>query len=132
MIFVPFPDNDITDEEKKLYIREIQELLRSMEIARNGYSDIPVDGIFGQKTDEAVKAFQKAHGLAPTGVVDRVTFYRIRAAPNTGIYGGHCRSREHPANRLGVCADGRYQSADLERDHRHVQRFADGFGMKVK
>ncbi len=77
MIFVPFPDNDITDEEKKLYIREIQELLRSMEIARNGYSDIPVDGIFGQKTDEAVKAFQKAHGLAPTGVVDRVTFYRI-------------------------------------------------------
>lgn len=77
MIFVSFPDNDITDEEKKLYIREIQELLRSLEIARNGYSDIPVDGVFGRKTDEAVMAFQKAHGLAPTGVVDRVTFYRI-------------------------------------------------------
>lgn len=77
MIFVPFPDNDITDEERKLYIREIQELLRSLEIAKNGYSDVPIDGIFGPKTGDAVMAFQRAHGLAPTGVADRVTFYRI-------------------------------------------------------
>jgi peptidoglycan hydrolase-like protein with peptidoglycan-binding domain len=77
MIFVPFPDNDITDEEKKLYIREIQEILRSLEIAQNGCSDVPIDGIFGPKTGEAVMAFQRAHGLAPTGVVDRVTFYRL-------------------------------------------------------
>lgn len=77
MIFTPFPDNDITDKEKSLYITELQELLRSIETTENGYSDIPIDGIFGAATDSAVKAFQRAHGLAVTGIVDRVTFYRI-------------------------------------------------------
>jgi len=32
-----------------------------------------VDGVFGKKTEEAVKAFQKAKGLPVTGVVDAAT-----------------------------------------------------------
>ena len=35
-----------------------------------------VDGIFGQETEGAVRAFQTQYGLSPTGIVDRET-YRV-------------------------------------------------------
>jgi hypothetical protein len=38
---------------------------------------IPADGIFGPQTRAAVKAFQKAHGLLPTGKVDVKTWLKL-------------------------------------------------------
>lgn len=76
MIFKPFPDNDITQEEK-VYIAEIQEKLRALELAENGSSDVSVDGIYGPKTTEAVRRFQTRYGLAATGTVDRDTYYKL-------------------------------------------------------
>ncbi len=76
MIFKPFPDNDITQEDK-LYIAEIQEKLRALELAANGSSAVPVDGIYGPMTTEAVKRFQTRYGLPSTGVMDRDTYYRL-------------------------------------------------------
>lgn len=77
MIFIPFKDNDISGDEKKIYTEEIQELLRELEIAEKGASDISVDGIFGPVTAAAVGAFQKQYGLPITNTVDRATFYKI-------------------------------------------------------
>ncbi len=37
---------------------------------KNGYDAGPADGIIGQKTRDAVMAFQKEHGMNPTGKVD--------------------------------------------------------------
>jgi len=37
----------------------------------------PVDGIFGRMTEAAVRSFQKAAGLSPTGVADRQTLITI-------------------------------------------------------
>ncbi len=36
-----------------------------------------VDGVFGERTREAVRSFQRTYGLSESGVVDRVTWDRI-------------------------------------------------------
>ncbi len=58
-------------------VRQLQEQLNR--IARN-YPAIPritLDGIYGQRTLDAVKAFQRIFGLNPTGVADYPTWYQI-------------------------------------------------------
>ena len=81
MIFKPFPDNDITQEER-VYIAEIQEKLRTLELAANGTSNIPVDGIYGPMTTAAVERFQKNNALTITGIMDRETYYALVEAYN--------------------------------------------------
>ena len=76
MIRLPFPDNDITLEDA-IYIAEIQEKLRALELQENGESGVPVDGIYGPKTTEAVEKFQQRYGLPVTGIVDRNTYYKL-------------------------------------------------------
>lgn len=44
-----------------------------------------VDGVFGKKTEEAVKAFQKAKGLPVTGVVDAATRALLDADWESGM-----------------------------------------------
>lgn len=47
-------------------------------LADQGHYGGKLDGIFLDKSVEATKAFQKAHGLAPTGKVDEATFKAAR------------------------------------------------------
>lgn len=58
-------------------VRQIQQQLdRIAEV----YSNIPridADGIFGEKTKAAVRAFQKTFDLPQTGVIDFATWYKI-------------------------------------------------------
>ncbi len=82
MIFKPFPDNDIT-QEGRIYIEEIQKMLRELEINRNGVSNVSVDGVFGPATTQAVQSFQQAYGLPITGTVDRNTYDRLIDTYNT-------------------------------------------------
>lgn len=44
-------------------------------------ADLEVDGVFGAKTEAAVKAFQKAHGLTVDGVVGPKTWAAMGIAP---------------------------------------------------
>jgi len=37
----------------------------------------PVDGIFGQETDDAVREFQRIFKLTPDGIIGKATWYRI-------------------------------------------------------
>lgn len=76
MIFQPFPDNDITQEER-IYIIEIQEKLRALELIADSRSDIPVDGVYGPFTTAAVKRFQQRYGLPVTGITDRNTYAKL-------------------------------------------------------
>src|SRR5205823_4133246 len=50
-------------------IRTLQYLLR-----QHGHPDVVVDGIFGPKTDAAVRGFQQAAGLAVDGIVGPFTW----------------------------------------------------------
>jgi len=56
------------------------------------------DGDFGPRTEVALKAFQSAHGLPPTGVVDDAT----RTAIDDGMRSGFSALPEPPPTRAGL------------------------------
>lgn len=49
-------------------IAEVQRILKNA-----GFNPGPIDGIMGGRTKEAIRRFQKAKGLKPTGKIDSVT-----------------------------------------------------------
>jgi len=55
-----------------------QELLRRGAPSNKTLKEKDVDGIFGNQTAKAVKAFQNAHGLPNTGVIDKATWKALR------------------------------------------------------
>ncbi len=59
-------------------VEQIQEQLNAIS---NNYPRIPkiaVDGIYGERTQNAVRVFQEVFGLPETGVVDYRTWYKIQ------------------------------------------------------
>jgi 3D (Asp-Asp-Asp) domain-containing protein len=56
-------------------VREVQEVLN-----RLGFSAGEADGVFGARTESAVRDFQILHELPSTGVVDAATFEAMRRA----------------------------------------------------
>lgn len=61
-------------------IRNLQRYLRQLSFVNPEIPTPPIDGIYGTRTKEAVKAFQKSAGLPETGTVDAVTWERLYAA----------------------------------------------------
>lgn len=62
-------------------VRQLQEQLNTIADTYTAIPKIAVDGIYGENTQAAVRAFQKIFNLSQTGVVDYKTWYRI-----SGIY----------------------------------------------
>lgn len=56
-------------------VREAQTLLN-----KAGFACGKADGIFGVKTEKAVRAFQAAHGLDPDGIIGKLTWPALLAA----------------------------------------------------
>ena len=67
---------EIIGEDVKT-IRNLQNMLRTIGLYENILPEVIVDGIFDDITEKAVVDFQKREGLAPTGIVDIVTFEKI-------------------------------------------------------
>ncbi len=72
-----WPGYDLTLGSSGSKVQQMQEQLNR--IAQNfpAIPRITADGIFGQRTAEAVRAFQRIFNIPPTGVVDYPTWYRI-------------------------------------------------------
>ncbi|MFL5349981.1 MAG: peptidoglycan-binding protein [Hyalangium sp.] len=74
--------------------RGAQVLDAQKELKAAGFNPGPLDGIFGPKTEAAVKSFQKAHGLAQDGIVGPKTWGALKGdrfepgKPSTGGTGG--------------------------------------------
>lgn len=60
-------------------VTQIQKKLKNW-----GYYSGTVDGVFGEKTEEAVKAFQKKNGLTADGVVGSKTLAALGIAASSG------------------------------------------------
>ncbi|WP_273702697.1 peptidoglycan-binding domain-containing protein [Thermoanaerobacter sp. A7A] len=59
-------------------VKAVQQVLNKL-----GYSTGGVDGIFGKNTDAAIKAFQKANGLTPDGIIGPQTLKALIKAANS-------------------------------------------------
>ena len=59
---------------KRDAVRNLQRYLRRLSYEDNNLQPIPIDGIFGDRTEEAVLEFQRMYGLPATGRADRRTF----------------------------------------------------------
>jgi peptidoglycan hydrolase-like protein with peptidoglycan-binding domain len=67
-------------------VRTVQYLLRA-----HGQS-LSVDGIFGPRTEAAVRAFQQAHGLVVDGVVGNATWMALLITVRSGSRGDAVRA----------------------------------------
>ncbi len=78
-IFPRYPtDYSVGRGDEGPVVSVIQLLLRDIILLYGRNADIlPVDGVFGDLTEEAVKDFQRVHGLPDDGRVDRVTWNRL-------------------------------------------------------
>ncbi len=69
--------NDITTDTAD-HVRELQQYLRIIRRERDGFTDVPIDGRFGEDTAAAVRQFQTEAGLPADGNVDRATWEAAR------------------------------------------------------
>ncbi|MDR1928322.1 MAG: peptidoglycan-binding protein [Oscillospiraceae bacterium] len=60
-------------------VRVIQYYLDFISLFLPGLERVSADGIFGQDTDRAVRAFQRTYGLTPDGIVGRETWNTLQA-----------------------------------------------------
>lgn len=109
-------------------VRDLQDALTQL-----GFDPGPVDGIFGARTEAAVKAFQRAHEIDADGIVGPITWRNIDEADqsepvlrrgSTGLPVRRLQSRMTAVGfRLGG-VDGRF-GAKTEAAVRQLQRRAD-------
>ena len=59
------------------YLYQLQEQLQRISRAYPAIPSITPDGVYGNRTKEAVQKFQSVFGLPVTGVVDFPTWYKI-------------------------------------------------------
>lgn len=60
--------------EKSDFVMFLQALLNELTIAYDDYETLVTDGVFGEATEAAIKAFQEKNMLQNTGVVDKRTW----------------------------------------------------------
>lgn len=99
-----FMHSDLKRGDRGEYVKNLQNRLNM-----NGYSCGTADGVFGSKTENALKAYQKDHGLQALGVANYVTLARlfpenIPATP-TPVPTATPRPTPTPPSRLEVLMD---------------------------
>ncbi len=76
-----WPGSNLTIGARNSNVRVIQEQLNRIAQVYTAIPTLAVDGVYGSRTAEAVKAFQQIFSLPVTGIVDIGTWYKI-----SGIY----------------------------------------------
>ncbi len=72
-----YPGEPLTIGSRGSKVRQMQEQLNAIADVYYSIPNIAADGIFGERTREAVIAFQKQFDLPPSGIVDFPTWYKI-------------------------------------------------------
>lgn len=66
-------------------VRTLQQTLQQLGYKDAAGNELKADGAYGQRTSDAVKAFQRAHGLQDDGVVGRDTQAALKQAEKTPL-----------------------------------------------
>ncbi len=72
-----WPGYDLTVGSSGQKVRQLQEQLDAIATVYSAIPRITADGIYGQRTADAVRQFQSIFGLPQTGVTDFATWYKI-------------------------------------------------------
>lgn len=91
-----FADGDLKKGENGSDIKLIQEVINKFGYRDSHGNSIASDGDFGQKTKEAVQAFQRAHGLEDDGIIGARTMEALKRAEQSPLLS----SPNHPDHRL--------------------------------
>lgn len=85
-----YPGTELTIGSTGPSVTQLQQQLNRIADVYYPIPNIAADGVFGSRTAEAVRAFQKEFDLPETGVVDKATWYKI-----SGIYVAITRIAEY-------------------------------------
>lgn len=75
----------LRDNARGAEVRTLQQTLQQLGYKDGGGNELKADGTYGQRTSDAVKAFQRAHGLQDDGVVGRDTQAALKQAEKTPL-----------------------------------------------
>lgn len=79
LAFFPFPGNSYQvgpgEESDLVYI--IQIMLSGIDVAYDIFDDIDISGVYDDKTEAAVRIFQRINRLPETGITDSATWDRL-------------------------------------------------------
>lgn len=79
---LPVSAKELEPGQRGPQVKELQEAL-----ANHGYDPGLVDGVYGNRTRNAVRGFQLEHGLPATGLVDEITWATVFAANSAPVDG---------------------------------------------
>ena len=80
-----------TNQQRRQHIMELQTYLHAISLMNPRIPTIIPDGIYGDPTVIAVKAFQREYGLPDTGSTDPATWNKI-----VSVYKGYLRGKPMP------------------------------------
>ena len=63
--------------DEHIFITLVQIILRELSATYDGFPELEISGVFDEPTEQAVKVFQIASMLEPTGRIDLVTWNRM-------------------------------------------------------
>lgn len=72
-----WPGSNLSRGSRSEKVRQMQEQLNRISQNYPLIPKISVDGVYGPRTEEAVRVFQRVFGLPQTGIVDFPTWYKI-------------------------------------------------------
>ena len=82
------PGYALRQGDENFLVRLVQYALGELDLIYEGLDDVPQTGVYDEKTMEAVRSFQRRHGLPETGEVDRATWDALATTYNRE-FGGY-------------------------------------------
>ncbi|MBQ3057311.1 MAG: peptidoglycan-binding protein [Clostridia bacterium] len=82
------PGYALREGDENFLVRLVQYALGELDLIYEGFDDVPQTGIYDAQTMDAVRSFQRRHGLAETGEVDRATWDALATTYNRE-FGGY-------------------------------------------
>lgn len=106
-------------------VRKLQEQLNKL-----GYNAGAVDGIFGSCTESAVKAFQRANGLAVDGIVGPKTQNKLNKKLKPKSQSGNVKQLQEILTQIGIDV-GKIDGIDGPKTKAGIKQFQKIFGLAV-